>query len=288
MSSLKPILWLSLALPTVPQGLANGYVARKSLPLGRFIKNSLPARRCYSSVSAQDMDPVTVAKIELERVAGTVLRSRKTGELPVSEALRTQVKKAADQLVKAREGPVSLSKLPGLWNLDYTTAPDVLSIFALEKLPFSPIKIGKIYQKYSTPTSNADGELQGNVSNIVKFSIPPLTDEENGLTFSVGARYYPGSDDVAIAFETASVSSLKLSALAEGLVAPAVLPRMEGLKILSRLSKAEIKVPLVAPSSVITTASRAAGKLRIVFVDEDILVGEAFSGLFVFRREAQV
>ncbi|GAB5353985.1 hypothetical protein AAMO2058_000080900 [Amorphochlora amoebiformis] len=262
MSSLKPILWLSLALPTVPQGLANGYVARKSLPLGRFIKNSLPARRCYSSVSAQDMDPVTVAKIELERVAGTVLRSRKTGELPVSEALRTQVKKAADQLVKAREGPVSLSKLPGLWTLDYTTAPDVLSIFALEKLPFSPIKIGKIYQKYSTPTSNADGELQGNVSNIVKFSIPPLTDEENG--------------------------SLKLSALAEGLVAPAVLPRMEGLKILSRLSKAEIKVPLVAPSSVITTASRAAGKLRIVFVDEDILVGEAFSGLFVFRREAQV
>eukprot|EP00954_Amorphochlora_amoebiformis_P006864 535894-Amorphochlora_amoeboformis.AAC.1 len=44
MSSLKPILWLSLALPTVPQGLANGYVARKSLPLGRFIKNSLPVR----------------------------------------------------------------------------------------------------------------------------------------------------------------------------------------------------------------------------------------------------
>lgn len=44
---------------------------------------------------------------------------------------------------------VDLDMLPGLWRLQYTTAPDVLSLFQLERLPFSPLRVGDIFQRYS-------------------------------------------------------------------------------------------------------------------------------------------
>jgi len=241
-----------------------------------------------SDIVDSGRDAVSDAKEELLLRAGDILTQRKRGNQPPSREVASDFRALSQRLIEAKGAKAELDLLPGLWRLEYTTAPDVLSLFDLERLPLSPVRVGDIYQRYSATTpEGGSGERSGSVENIVKLSLPPFTVANDGLTFTVAARYYQGEEDVAIAFEKAGIDSIRLSPVAETLIAPAVVPRLAQLEVLSRIKSFGASIPLLAPSSIATAASRAAGRLKIIYVDDDLLLGEAFSGLFLFRKQPE-
>ncbi|KAL6744842.1 hypothetical protein V8C86DRAFT_3001644, partial [Haematococcus lacustris] len=148
------------------------------------------------------------------------------------------------------------SLLGGMWNLQYTTALDVLPILEASSslstpLTPSPLQVGIIGQRFTTtastitttktppppsPTSSpvaskalrfvyrpVNGE--GKVENVIELSVPFLLEEDKGLTVTVEASYEVRSGHrILLVFEAARLGGAHQPGL-EAFIAPALLPR---------------------------------------------------------------
>lgn len=84
------------------------------------------------------------------------------------------------------ESGLDYSLLEGKWRLVYTTAADVVPIVGLDLSSYLPAGlpapvVGDVFQRFSSVED-------GRVENIIEFGVPPLTQEREGITFTVGAR----------------------------------------------------------------------------------------------------
>jgi len=192
-------------------------------------------------------------------------------------------------------------QLEGTWRLLYTSAPDVTGLVARPPdLPFNlplPFTVGDVFQRFSSP-----GE--GVVENIIKLGFPFALEPENGATFTVRAEYRLATPKrIELLFREAELGSLHLSPLAQGLLAPALLPRGTAqMKLLQGLRGARLTVPLRTPSSLVGGLARrrdtddasgrpvrtAGGEYLITYLDGDMLIGRSVGsrGSFIFERAA--
>lgn len=185
-------------------------------------------------------------------------------------------------------GSFGIARLEGLWRLIYTIANDVRPLVATSFSPLSFFQVGDIYQKFSSPE-------EGRVQNIIKLSVAGLTVPDRGVTFTVDATYEVRSDSrVALFFEAASIGELHISPALEAVLAPALLPRTWlNQQLLLALQQLNIRVPLTTPSQMRRQGSnssgsdqrRGFGEYLLSYIDDDMLIGRASQGCFIFQRE---
>jgi len=176
--------------------------------------------------------------------------------------------------------------LEGLWRLVWTTADDVKPLIAAARLPFAPVQVGDIFQRFSSPQA-------GRVQNIIRLRAPGLSDQ----TFTVDAAYSVRSPlRIALVFEAASLSEVRISAGLEAVLAPAMLPRTWlTQRLLQELRELNVRLPLTTPSQLGNSSSssegrsgrmrqRGFGEYVLSYIDDDMLIGTASQGTFIFER----
>ena len=121
----------------------------------------------------------------------------------------------------------------------YTTAADVLPLVAAAPPPLQAlgVGVGHIYQRFTA---------EGCVQNVVRLKAGPLLESDAGATFIVDARWtLVKGRTISLHFLRARLGGLRLSALGEALLAPALLPRGRWtLDALQAARAAELSVPL--------------------------------------------
>lgn len=197
----------------------------------------------------------------------------------VSKTQRGIIEEATLSLEAYQGDAIDYALLPGSWKLEYTTAPDVSGVIDAQRLPLGLLKVGDIYQQFSTTDEAV-------CKNIINLSLPLLQDRE-GVRLTVTTRYDVMTPKrIALTFEKAKVSDVRISPILESLLAPAILPRgFPNMWLLQALREATVEVPLATPSQVIGSAAGVrGGEYLLTFLDEDVLIGRAFQGMFVFTR----
>ncbi|KAF5834727.1 hypothetical protein DUNSADRAFT_8497 [Dunaliella salina] len=153
----------------------------------------------------------------------------------------------------------------------------------------SPLRIGNIYQRFTSPD-----EGRGTVDNIIQAGVPFLLQDANGVTVTVQASYEVRSGHlIALTFDSANVGQLRIDPFLEALITPSLLPRtFIQLLILQALRQFELKFPFRSAAQVATGVASgnsrqvAGGQYHLTYLDEDMLIGRAIAlgGTFVFTR----
>eukprot|EP00775_Hariotina_reticulata_P013356 gene13356-13484_t len=213
------------------------------------------------------------AKLELlSWISGTGRGSKTTKQL------RGQIEEAQVAVESFAGSNLDYRLLEGKWLLQYTTAPDVLP-WGLT----APVSIGNVYQQFS---SVAEGQVQ----NIIQFSVPFLVEDNQGITFTVGARYDVRSGHrIAFTFEEAELGQVRISPSLEALLAPALLPRGSlNQQLLLAIKEFKLVFPFRSAQQVAQGPGVGANYL-LTYLDEDLLVGRASgtAGSFIFTRASE-
>jgi hypothetical protein len=198
---------------------------------------------------------------------------------------------------------LDLDALAGKWRLRWTNANDVLSVLRLARDSLGVLQVGDIFQTFDTC---------GSLTNEIRLGFLFLTqsaarDTEGGLALRVAARYESMNDrsepdgdsrdsrrTLALVFQEARFSDLRISDVLETALAPALLPR-GGLnhRALLAAREAELKVRLGGAVAIGAPAGDArgtsgapVGAYHITYLDEDTLIGRAngAGGTFIFER----
>jgi hypothetical protein len=212
---------------------------------------------------------------------------------------------------------LDLEALAGRWRLRWTNANDVLSVLRLARDSLGAVQVGDIFQTF---------DARGSLTNEIRLGLAFLTqsaarDTEGGLALKVGARYErvdagaskgattknddakkkpspPSRRTLALVFEEAKVTELRISDELELVFAPALLPRgAVNHRLLLALREAEARFDLssavaigATPSSSVTKKKTGApvGAYHVTYLDEDTLIGRAngAGGTFIFDRVA--
>ncbi|GMH33003.1 hypothetical protein BSKO_00837 [Bryopsis sp. KO-2023] len=223
---------------------------------------------------------VAARKNALRELVGGTSRGSKADSTTRGRIAEAQV------AVETASAHVDFEKLAGTWDLIYTTALDVLPILFLGASPTiggiplpSPVKIGRISQKFSSPE-------EGIIENIISYSVPGLIEDEGVIT-TVTARYEVlTSKRVYLKFEKAGISDIKISPGLESLIAPAMLPRGDwSRQILMGIQEFAFSIPLNRETPFFPSA-REGGNYLLTYLDEDMLIGRASGtgGAFIFNR----
>ena len=220
---------------------------------------------------------------------------------------------------------LDLEALAGRWRLRWTNANDVLSVLRLARDSLGAVQVGDIFQTF---------DARGSLTNEIRLGLAFLTqsaarDTEGGLALKVGARYErvdgrdgdrrdatndenddddanekkpsPSRRTLALVFEEARVTELRISDELELFLAPALLPRgAANHRALLALREAELSFDLsravaIGASSSSSTESKEkkktgapVGAYHVTYLDEDTLIGRANGGggTFIFDRVA--
>jgi hypothetical protein len=212
---------------------------------------------------------------------------------------------------------LDLEALAGRWRLRWTNANDVLSVLRLARDSLGAVQVGDIFQTF---------DARGSLTNEIRLGLAFLTqsaarDTEGGLALKVGARYErvdagasgvattknddakkkpsPSRRTLALVFEEAKVTELRISDELELVFAPALLPRgAVNHRLLLALREAEARFDLssavaigATPSSSSVTKRKTGapvGAYHVTYLDEDTLIGRAngAGGTFIFDRVA--
>ncbi|XP_030548033.1 probable plastid-lipid-associated protein 10, chloroplastic isoform X2 [Rhodamnia argentea] len=173
---------------------------------------------------------------------------------------------------------IDLVKLDGTWRLQYTSARDVLILLeSAATLPF--FQVGQIFQKFDC----LDQSNGGVVYNVVKWSIPTLLEEDNGVTLLVSAKFSVlSARNIYLQFEEVTLENINISGELQALIAPALLPRsFLSLQILQFIRAFKARIPLGNQDR------RSVGGLYYLsYLDNNMLLGRAVGGggAFVFTR----
>ncbi|KAG0561215.1 hypothetical protein KC19_9G046100 [Ceratodon purpureus] len=224
---------------------------------------------------------------EVERAKMDLLRSvmdTKRGA-QVSPDQRAAIEEAMVGVERFNAGsPLVLDELHGTWLLQYTTAPDVISLLQAAELPL--LQVGQVYQSFDCK-GRTDG---GIVENIVRWSVPGLLQANEGATLIVTAKFSVASPrSIVLQFEEARVGEVEISAELETFITPAILPRtFINLQILQFLRSLDLRFPLRGSQTQPQNASRApiGAWYNLTFLDRNLLLGRALGtgGIFVFSR----
>jgi hypothetical protein len=221
------------------------------------------------------------AKMDLLR---TVMETKRGAQATPDQ--RAAIQEAMVGVEKFNAGaPLVLDQLHGTWLLQYTTAPDVVSLLQAAN-PF--LQVGQVYQSFDCK-GRTDG---GMVENIVRWSVPGLLQEDEGATLIVTAKFsVTRPRNIVLTFLEGRVSEVEISPELESFITPAILPRtFINLQILQFLRSFDLRIPLIRGSQTTTPDNSTRAPLgawyNLTYLDNNLLLGRALGtgGTFVFTR----
>ena len=247
---------------------------------------------------------VTAAKRALyDAMEGTY---RGAGASASERAAVEEAQVALETLDVAGAADIDLELLSGKWRLVYTTAADVLSVLRIQRDlgPLSPVEVGDIFQSFT-----ADGRIENEIRLSVPLLLAPATKgTAGGVALKVDADYAKcGARTLSLTFQEARVTEVRISDLAEALIAPALLPRGSiNHQILLAIKELELRFPLRGAVTAMggpatgrpargdddgggsraRSGGAAVGAYLLSYLDETTLIGRASGsgGTFVFER----
>ena len=198
-----------------------------------------------------------------------------------------------------RDPGLDLDVLAGKWRLRWTNANDVLSVLRAARASLGVLQVGDIFQTF---------DARGSLTNEIRIGLAFLTqsagrDEAGGLALRVGARYdvmtagAEGDESrdasvnrtLALVFDDARFTELRISDALETAIAPALLPRGSlNHRVLLALREAEARFDLGGAAAMGASSGAPVGAYHLTYLDEDTLIGRAngAGGTFIFERAA--
>lgn len=263
----------------LPTGQRVGYETRP-VSLAPNASRGLSTQKMFPCLAATATPTTQAAEFVLEEKKHDLLRAIQDTQrgLVATADQRSCIEEALVNVEEYNAGaPIDLGKLDGTWRLQYTSAPDVL-ILLESAARFSFFQVGQIFQKFECQNQSKEGVVR----NVVRWSIPPLLEEQEGATLLVSAKFsVVSARNIYLQFEEISIQSINISEELQALIAPAILPRsFLSLQILQfiRTFKAEIPVRNQGRRSV-------GGLYYLSYLDANMLLGRAAAGgIFVFTR----
>lgn len=263
----------------LPTGQRVGYDTRP-VSLAPNASRGLSTQKMFPCLAATATPTTQAAEFVLEEKKHDLLRAIQDTQrgLVATAYQRSCIEEALVNVEEYNAGvPIDLGKLDGTWRLQYTSAPDVLVLLE-SAARFSFFQVGQIFQKFECQNQSKEGVVR----NVVRWSIPPLLEEQEGATLLVSAKFsVVSARNIYLQFEEISIQSINISEELQALIAPAILPRsFLSLQILQfiRTFKAEIPVRNQGRRSV-------GGLYYLSYLDANMLLGRAAAGgIFVFTR----
>ncbi|XP_056160400.1 probable plastid-lipid-associated protein 10, chloroplastic isoform X2 [Syzygium oleosum] len=250
----------------------HGFQTSRHVPFKLFDQRGARSVACCATQRAQ------IPELSLENEKHNLLRAIQDTQrgLVTNADQRSNIEEAMVNLECYCSGaPIDLVKLDGTWRLQYTSARDVLILLeSAATLPFL-----QIFQKFDC----LDQSNGGVVYNVVKWSIPTLLEEDNGVTLLVSAKFSVlSARNIYLQFEEVTFEDINISGELQALIAPALLPRsFLSLQILQFIRAFKAQIPLGNQDS------RSVGGLYYLsYIDNNMLLGRAIGGggAFVFTR----
>ena len=255
--------------------------------------------RATSTTDASQASVSAAKRALYDAVEGTY---RGAGASASERAAVEEAQVALETLDVAGAADIDLELLSGKWRLVYTTAADVLSVLRIQRDlgPLSPVEVGDIFQSFT-----ADGRIENEIRLSVPFLLAPATMGTNGgVALKVDADYAKcGARTLSLTFQEARVTEVRISDLAETLIAPALLPRGSiNHQILLAIKELELRFPLRGAVTAMggpatgddgggggsraRSGGAAVGAYLLSYLDETTLIGRASGsgGTFVFER----
>lgn len=263
----------------LPTGQRVGYETRP-VSLAPNASRGLSTQKMFPCLAATATPTTQAAEFVLEEKKHDLLRAIQDTQrgLVATADQRSCIEEALVNVEEYNAGaPIDLGKLDGTWRLQYTSAPDVLVLLETAAR-FSFFQVGQIFQKFECQNQSKEGVVR----NVVRWSIPPLLEEQEGATLLVSAKFsVVSARNIYLQFEEISIQNINISEELQALIAPAILPRsFLSLQILQfiRTFKAEIPVRNQGRRSV-------GGLYYLSYLDANMLLGRAAAGgIFVFTR----
>ncbi|XP_034709861.1 probable plastid-lipid-associated protein 10, chloroplastic [Vitis riparia] len=263
----------------LPTGQRVGYDTRP-VSLAPNVSRALSTQKMFPCLAATATPTTQAAEFVLEEKKHDLLRAIQDTQrgLVATADQRSCIEEALVNVEEYNAGaPIDLGKLDGTWRLQYTSAPDVLVLLE-SAARFSFFQVGQIFQKFECQNQSKEGVVR----NVVRWSIPPLLEEQEGATLLVSAKFsVVSARNIYLQFEEISIQNINISEELQALIAPAILPRsFLSLQILQfiRTFKAEIPVRNQGRRSV-------GGLYYLSYLDANMLLGRAAAGgIFVFTR----
>ncbi|KAJ9680968.1 hypothetical protein PVL29_020066 [Vitis rotundifolia] len=263
----------------LPTGQRVGYETRP-VSLAPNASRGLSTQKMFPCLAATATPTTQAAEFVLEEKKHDLLRAIQDTQrgLVATADQRSCIEEALVNVEEYNAGaPIDLGKLDGTWRLQYTSAPDVLVLLE-SAARFSFFQVGQIFQKFECQKQSKEGIVR----NVVRWSIPPLLEEQEGATLLVSAKFsVVSARNIYLQFEEISIQNINISEELQALIAPAILPRsFLSLQILQfiRTFKAEIPVRNQGRRSV-------GGLYYLSYLDANMLLGRAAAGgIFVFTR----
>ncbi|KAF8024535.1 hypothetical protein BT93_F1649 [Corymbia citriodora subsp. variegata] len=253
----------------------DGFPTSRRVPFKLYDQRGARSVACCATKRAQ------VPELSLEKEKHNLLRAIQDTQrgLVTSADQRSNIEEAMVNLECYCSGaPIDLVKLDGTWRLQYTSARDVLILLeSAATLPF--FQVGQIFQKFDC----LDQSNGGVVYNVVKWSIPTLLEEDNGVTLLVSAKFSVlSARNIYLQFEEVTFQDINISGELQALIAPALLPRsFFSMQILQFIRAFKAQIPLENQDR------RSVGGLYYLsYLDNNMLLGRAIGGggAFVFTR----
>lgn len=255
--------------------------------------------RATSTTDASQASVSAAKRALYDAVEGTY---RGAGASASERAAVEEAQVALETLDVAGAADIDLELLSGKWRLVYTTAADVLSVLRIQRDlgPLSPVEVGDIFQSFT-----ADGRIENEIRLSVPFLLAPATmGADGGVALKVDADYAKcGARTLSLTFQEARVTEVRISDLAETLIAPALLPRGSiSHQILLAIKELELRFPLRGAVTAMggpatgddgggggsraRSGGAAVGAYLLSYLDETTLIGRASGsgGTFVFER----
>ncbi|XP_004303812.1 PREDICTED: probable plastid-lipid-associated protein 10, chloroplastic [Fragaria vesca subsp. vesca] len=273
---------LALASPLFPSNVTRGVDKIKPFS-SMFATRKLPARTLFPCLAAVATQTPQTVEFDVESKKHELLRAvqdTKRG-LVTTDDQRSSIEEVLVTVEGYNKGaPLDLVKLDGTWRLQYTSASDVLILLeAAERVSF--FQVGQIFQKFEC----RDQSNGGIIRNVVRWSVPPLLEEEDGATLLVSAKFSIVSRrNIYLQFEEISVQNIKIGEQLQAFIAPALLPRsFLSLQILQFLRTFKAQIPVNDPG---TGRQSVGGLYYLSYLDGNMLLGRAVGGggVFVFTK----
>ncbi|CAL2244668.1 unnamed protein product [Prunus armeniaca] len=277
----QSLMDLALSSPLFPSSATRGVNKIKPYSSMLIATQKVSTQKFFPCLAAVANQTAQTVEVEVESKKHELLRAIQDTQrgLVTTDDQRSSIEEALVSVEGYNKGaPLDLVKLDGTWRLQYTSASDVLILLeAAARVPF--FQVGQIFQKFECKDQSSGGVIR----NVVRWSVPPLLEEQEGATLLVSAKFSVVSvRNIYLQFEEINVQNIKISEELQALIAPAILPRsFLSLQILQYLRNFKAQIPVRDPGR-----QSVGGLYYLSYLDANMLLGRAVGGggVFVFTK----
>ena len=257
-----------------------GFVIAKDMHLHRKPRS----RMTYVSVFSNDV-PLSPDKVQQDAENSKKLLFQKIAlarkNPKPTDDMQSSIEEAQILVESLSDSEVNWNLLMGIWWVQYSTAPDVSPLLEGRNENWI-VSIGRVGQRFS------DLET-GKVENIIELKLKDPIIGESRVFLVVEASFEVATArSISLRFQSASLKEFKPSETLVDILSTPIFPRgWWTLFVLQSIVSARVDL-FKFPSQLLPgdfTGQR--GNYNITYLDDEVLIGRASNGTFVFKRDAK-